>query len=53
MIAEKLIAFAAAQEAAERALAEGLGICEAVEQAHLPLRHCVRANSERLRAATH
>ncbi len=53
MIAEKLIAFAAAQEAAERALAEGPGIYEAVEQAYLPLRHRVRANSERLRAATH
>jgi len=53
MIAEKLIAFAAAQEAAERALAEGLGIYEAAEQAYLPLRHRVRANSERLRAAMH
>jgi hypothetical protein len=50
MIAEKLIAFAAAQEAAERAL---LGIYEAAEQAYLPLRHRVRANSERLRIAAH
>jgi hypothetical protein len=53
MFAEKVVAFAAAQEAAERALAEGLGIYEAVEQAYLPLRHRVRANSERLRVATH
>ncbi len=52
MIAEKLVAFAAAQEAAERALAEGLGIYEAAEQAYLPLRHRVRANSERLRVTT-
>jgi hypothetical protein len=51
-IDEKLVAFAAAQEAAERALAEGLGIYEAAEQAYLPLRHRVRANSERLRVTT-
>ncbi len=53
MISEKVVAFAAAQEAAERALAERLGIYEAVEQAYLPLRHRVRANSERLRVASH
>ena len=49
MIAEKVAAFAAAQEAAERALTDGL----AVEQAYLPLRHRVHANSEGLRIAAH
>src|SRR5271154_3203293 len=53
MIAEKVAAFAAAQEAAERALTDGLGIYEAVEQAYLPLRHRVHDNSEGLRIAAH
>jgi hypothetical protein len=48
MISEKAIAFADAQTAAEQALAEGLGIYEAAEQAYLPLRDCVRENSSRL-----
>lgn len=53
MISEKFIAFAHAQAAAERALADGQGIFEAAEQAYLPLRHCVHANSERLRTVAH
>ena len=53
MISEKVIAFADAQAAAEQALADGLGIYEAAEQAYLPLRHRVRANSQRLLSATH
>ena len=48
MIAEKMIAFADAQLAAERALADGRDIYDAVEEAYLPLQQCVRANSERL-----
>jgi len=48
MITEKAAAFADAQAAAERALADGLGIYEAAEQAYLPLRDCVRENSARL-----
>jgi hypothetical protein len=52
MISEKVVAFAAAQAAAERALADRLGIYEAVEQAYLPLRHRVRVNCKRLRTIT-
>jgi hypothetical protein len=52
-ISEKVMALAAAQAAAERALADGLGVYEAAEQAYLPLRHRVRVNSERLRTITH
>jgi hypothetical protein len=48
MISEKITAFADAQLAAERALAEGRGIYEAAEEAYLPLRQRVRANSQRL-----
>ncbi len=48
MIAEKLAAFSDAHIAAEHALADGLGIYAAAELAYLPLRRCVRANSERL-----
>ena len=52
MISEKVVTFAAAQAAAERALADRLGIYEAVEQAYLPLRHRVRVNCKRLRTIT-
>jgi hypothetical protein len=48
MISEKIVTFSAAQDAAERALAEGLGIYAAAERAYQPLRRCVRANSSRL-----
>jgi len=48
MISEKIQAFADAQLAAERALAEGRGIFEAAEEAYLPLRQRVRANGQRL-----
>ena len=48
MISEKILAFADAQLAAERALAEGRGIYEAAEEAYLPLRQRVHANSQRL-----
>lgn len=50
MITEKVAAFADARIAAERALADGLGIFAAAERAYLPVRHCVHANSERLAA---
>jgi hypothetical protein len=53
MFSEKAIAFADAQSAAERALADGCGIYEAVEQAYLPLCHCVHENSQRLLSAAH
>jgi hypothetical protein len=53
MIAEKLAAFSDAHSAAEQALAEGLGLYVAAERAYLPLRHCVRANSDRLVGALH
>ena|SRR6516164_8655682 len=48
MIAEKIVAFSAAQHAAERALADGLGLFAAAERAYQPLKSCVRANSNRL-----
>ena len=48
MIAEKVMAFAEAGKAAERALADGLGFYAAAELAYAPLRQCVRANSARL-----
>jgi len=50
MVSEKAIAFADAQIAAEKALADGLGFFEAAEQAYAPLRDCVRENSNRLLA---
>lgn len=50
MIAEKILVFADAQLAVERALADGRGIYEAVEEAYVPLRQRVRANSRRLLA---
>jgi hypothetical protein len=48
MIAEKIQAIAEAHIAAERALADGRDIYQAAEEAFLPLRERVRANSERL-----
>jgi len=48
MIAEKIVAFSDAGIAAERALANGLGIYAAAEHAYSPLRRCVHANSDRL-----
>jgi len=48
MIAEKIVAFAAAHHAAERALADGLGLYAAAESAYQPLKRCVSANSSRL-----
>jgi hypothetical protein len=48
MISEKIVAFSAAHDAAERALAEGLGFYAAAERAYQPLRRCVSANSSRL-----
>ena len=53
MIAEKIVAFSDARVAAERALANGLGIYVAAERAYSPLRRCVRANSNRLIGAPH
>ena len=53
MISEKAIAFADAQSAAERALADGLGIYEAAERAYLPLCRCVHENSQRLLSSIH
>jgi hypothetical protein len=48
MISEKLAAFSEAHNAAEQALAEGLGIYAAAERAYAPLQRCVHANNERL-----
>jgi hypothetical protein len=48
MISEKVDAFSAAGKAAERALADGLGIYVAAERAYAPLRDRVRDNSARL-----
>jgi hypothetical protein len=53
MISEKIVTFAAARDAAERALAEGLGLYAAAERAYQPLRCCVSANSRRLGGALH
>ena len=53
MISEKIVTFSAAHDAAERALAEGLGIYAASERAYQPLRRCVSANSSRLGLALH
>jgi hypothetical protein len=51
MVAEKIVAFTDASIAAERALADGLGICVAAERAYSPLQRCVHANSNRLAGA--
>lgn len=53
MISEKILAFADAQAAAERALADGRGIYVAAEEAYLPLRDRVHVNSQRLAGALH
>jgi len=53
MIAEKIVAFGDAQNAAEQALADGLGIFAAVERAYQPLKRCVSANGDRLGVALH
>jgi hypothetical protein len=53
MISEKIVTFSAAHDAAERALAEGLGIYAAAERAYQPLRRCVNANSSRLGLELH
>jgi hypothetical protein len=48
MICEKVVAFADAGIAAERALKDGLGLYAAAERAYAPLKSCVHANSGRL-----
>ena len=48
MVAEKIAAFSAAQSAAERALADGLGLYAAAQSAYQPLQRAVHANSTRL-----
>lgn len=53
MISEKVAAFADGQAAAERALADGLGIYVAAARAYSSLRHRVHANSRRLLRASH
>ena len=53
MISEKIVAFTDAGIAAERALADGLGLYAAAERAYSPLRRCVHANSDRLAGALH
>ena len=53
MISEKVAAFSEAQIAAERALADGLGIFVAAERAYSPLQRYVHANSDRLVGAVH
>jgi hypothetical protein len=53
MVSEKIVAFADAGIAAERALADGLGLYAAAERAYSPLKHCVHANSGRLLGTVH
>ena len=53
MISEIIVTFSAAQDAAERAQAEGLGIYAATERAYQPLRRCLSANSSRLGRKQH
>ncbi len=53
MISEKIVAFTDAGIAAERALADGLGLYAAAERAYSPLQRCVHANSDRLAGALH
>jgi len=53
MISEKIVTFSAAHDAAERVLAEGLGMYAAAERAYQPLRRCVSANSSRLGLERH
>lgn len=52
MVAEKVAAFSDAQNAAEHALADGLGFYAAAQRAYLPLRRAVHANSARLSASS-
>ena len=51
MVTEKISAFTKAGMAADQALKEGLGFFTAAEQAYLPLKACVHANSDRLLGA--
>jgi hypothetical protein len=53
MISEKVLAFAEAGIAAERALAEGSSLQVAATRAYSPLRACVRANNARLVGGMH
>jgi hypothetical protein len=53
MISEKVVAFADAGIAADRALKGGLGLYAAAERAYSPLKRCVHANSDRLTSAMH
>jgi len=53
MISEKITAFSDAQFAAERALADGLGLYTAAQRAYLPLQRAVHANSARLNGLAH
>src|SRR5271154_1320139 len=52
MFVEKVMAFSEAGIAAERALADGLGLYTAAERAYAPLRQCVHENSDRLVGAS-
>ncbi len=53
MLSEKIVAFADAGIAADRALKSGLSLYAAAELAYSPLRQCVRANSDRLLGDLH
>ncbi len=53
MISEKIVAFADAGIAADRAMKNGLGLYAAAERAYSPLKSCVHANSDRLLGAMH
>jgi hypothetical protein len=53
MVSEKLAAFSEAHNAAEQALAEGLGIYAAAERAYAPLQRCVHDNNARLFSMLH
>ncbi len=53
MICEKVVAFADAGIAADRALKDGLGIYAAAERAYSPLKRCVHDNSDRLLRTVH
>ncbi len=53
MIAEKVDAFAEAENAATQALADGCGMNVAAERAYAPLQRSVHANSLRLSGAVH
>jgi hypothetical protein len=53
MICEKVVAFADAGIAAERALKDGMGYFAAAERAFSPLKRCVHDNSDRLLRTVH